>query len=80
MRKDERAAHGGRRHIWAGQADSSRSACSWASRREANSPSGNVFPSPYPMWEFAALHNEDEMFLLSNANKAPKAPVADAAR
>jgi peptide/nickel transport system substrate-binding protein len=40
---------------------------------------GNVFPSPYPLWEFAALHNEDELFLLSNAHKAPKAPAPTAA-
>lgn len=40
---------------------------------------GNVFPSPAPLWAHAALHNEDEMFLLENAGKAPKAPVAAAA-
>ena len=39
---------------------------------------GNVFPSPYPLWEFAALHNEDELFLLSNADKAPKVAAVGA--
>ena len=38
---------------------------------------GNVFPSPFPLWEHASLHNEHELFLLSNASKAPK-PVAEA--
>lgn len=28
---------------------------------------GNVFPSPAPLWEFAAFHNEDEMFLLDSS-------------
>ncbi len=28
---------------------------------------GNVFPSPHPMTEFAALHNEPELFLLEGA-------------
>jgi peptide/nickel transport system substrate-binding protein len=28
---------------------------------------GNVFPSPGPLWEFASLHNEDELFLLDKA-------------
>jgi peptide/nickel transport system substrate-binding protein len=28
---------------------------------------GNVFPSPHPLWEFAALHNEEELYLLQNA-------------
>lgn len=39
---------------------------------------GNVFPSPSPSWEFASLHNEEELFLLSNAGKAPAAPTASA--
>jgi len=30
---------------------------------------GNVFPSPHPLWEFAALPNEEELFLLENAKK-----------
>jgi peptide/nickel transport system substrate-binding protein len=43
---------------------------------------GNLFPSPAPLWEFASLHNEDELFLLENADKAPAvattAPAASA--
>jgi peptide/nickel transport system substrate-binding protein len=35
---------------------------------------GNLFPSPFPLWELATMHNEEEMFLLSNAGKAPKPP------
>ena len=38
---------------------------------------GNVFPSPEPRWEFAAFHNEDEMFLLDATGSAP-APAASA--
>lgn len=34
---------------------------------------GNLFPSPHPLWEFATLHNEEELFLL---NDAPKAAAA----
>jgi peptide/nickel transport system substrate-binding protein len=30
---------------------------------------GNVFPSPHPLWEFALLPNEEELFLLENAKK-----------
>lgn len=41
---------------------------------------GNVFPSPAPLWEFASLHNEEELFLLANAHNAPKAPVTAASQ
>jgi peptide/nickel transport system substrate-binding protein len=40
---------------------------------------GNVFPSQAPLWEFAALHNEDELFLLDGAGRAPAKPAAAAA-
>ena len=31
---------------------------------------GNVFPSPHPLWDFAGLHNEEELFLLDGAKGA----------
>jgi peptide/nickel transport system substrate-binding protein len=34
---------------------------------------GNLFPSPAPLWEFASLHNEEELFLLDKAGSAPTA-------
>ena len=39
---------------------------------------GNMFPSPYPLWEFASLHNEDELFLLDAKGTAPTASTAAA--
>jgi peptide/nickel transport system substrate-binding protein len=40
---------------------------------------GNVFPSPWPLWEYASLHNEHELFLL-DAPGGAAAPAAAAAR
>lgn len=28
---------------------------------------GNLFPSPNPLWDFAGMHNEEELFILENA-------------
>jgi peptide/nickel transport system substrate-binding protein len=33
---------------------------------------GNLFPSGYTLWEFASLHNEDELFLLDNPTAAAR--------
>jgi peptide/nickel transport system substrate-binding protein len=38
---------------------------------------GNLFPSPGPLWEFASMHNEDELYILDDAARAKTASAVN---